>query len=236
MTWEAPLLNPSHHAEIDDYHLECLFLEGAADVADPGFLHTGRLQHIFYHLYPHCTYRLRIRCHSVSGWSSWSSWVCGKTLAHQTEAPLPVEVCKVSTNSLILRWFAPKRDNGYPVDYYDMEVVDYQSVLNNSLPLGGVLDERQHDDCEEDNNNSNGCTSAAAAPPAKLSRINSRKKLQQYMSQQRQSSLAAIEEKEVRHDSNKANSNSSSNNSAKKSSVSKLYRMYKHKDVDHLIK
>ena len=79
----------------------------------------------FTNLLPCSTYCIRLKCRSLSGWSVFSKRIIvQETLAYVPEPPEPVDICKISTNGLLLQWMKPHRDNGLPVDYYQIELID----------------------------------------------------------------------------------------------------------------
>ena len=79
---------------------------------------------LFSNLTPSTAYRLRAKASSVSGWSAFCPSIEQKTTCYVPEAPEPVDVCKVSTNGLLLSWRPPCRDNGLPVEFYQIELLD----------------------------------------------------------------------------------------------------------------
>jgi hypothetical protein len=103
-------------------------MQGAVEIPDPPKTLTSLLHYTYRDLYPSCQYRFRIRCRSASGWSEFNSWIFGKTLAHRAEAPLPLEVRKISVNGMVFTWFPPKRDNGFPIDFYQLELADHHAI------------------------------------------------------------------------------------------------------------
>lgn len=81
-------------------------------------------QVMFSNLVPATTYRIRGKCRSLSGWSHFCPTILQRTLAYVPNAPDPVDICKVSTNGLLLSWRKPSTDNGLPVDFYQIELID----------------------------------------------------------------------------------------------------------------
>jgi hypothetical protein len=79
---------------------------------------------IFSNLTPATAYRIRGKCRSLSGWSHLSTPVVQQTLAYVPDPPDPVDICKISTNGLLLSWRAPRTDNGQAIDYYQIELMD----------------------------------------------------------------------------------------------------------------
>lgn len=84
---------------------------------------------MFTNLIPSTTYCIRAKAFSVSGWSKFCRIVSQKTLAYVPDAPDPVDICKISTNGLLLSWYKPVRDNGMPVDFYQIELMDAKMAI-----------------------------------------------------------------------------------------------------------
>jgi hypothetical protein len=143
--WRPPTLHREHHAAIQDYAV-ALCPEQAVfeDFANARMYYTADLTMIIDNLLPSEKYKLRVRCRSASGWSDWSTWVFAQTLCAVPEAPLPVEIVKVSINGLLLRWEAPARDNGHVIDHYELEIMDEQMQKAQDRSLRGAVHLTQH--------------------------------------------------------------------------------------------
>jgi hypothetical protein len=212
-------------------------VEGAVDIPDPPTI-TTHLHHFTYTgLFPSCLYRFRIRCRSVSGWSEWGAWTFGKTLAHRAEAPLPLEVRKVSVNGMVLTWFPPKRDNGFPIDFYQLEIADYHAVSgtgDRSTPFIVLAQDEQDPPEPADGED----LPAPPSPTQQHSRSSQRTfalnirgivsehgeeaQLEKLSPTRRARTLASRKKKE--------------SEAASQGGVSKYYRLVKHKQLDLLMK
>lgn len=143
--WKAPVLHPSHHAPIIEYGITyCLEdtpfekYEALESSITPG------LEWRILGLYPSVAYKIRVRCRSVSGWSAWSAWVVGKTSPSQPDAPDPVEIIKVSINSILLRWQPPLRNNGLFIDHYELEIRDKNMIDDHTIDAHGIEDVQEY--------------------------------------------------------------------------------------------
>lgn len=132
--WKIPNMNRDHYAKIDQFCLEFQIVDTMDDLRDPDIVYTTLLHWQYKNLTPFRTHRIRIKAQSVSGWSAWSSWVYCKTLAFQPTPPEPVEVLKVTYNAMLLHWFPPIRENGFPTLFYELEIADYKHVVEGKLP------------------------------------------------------------------------------------------------------
>jgi hypothetical protein len=80
-------------------------------------------QAMFSNLTPCMPYRIRGKCYSVSGWSHFCAPIIASTVPYVPNTPDPVDICKISTNGLLLSWRKPERDNGSPIDFYQIELI-----------------------------------------------------------------------------------------------------------------
>jgi hypothetical protein len=80
-------------------------------------------QALFSNLTPCMPYRIRGKCYSVSGWSHFCAPIVASTVPYVPSTPDPVDICKISTNGLLLSWRKPERDNGSPIDFYQIELI-----------------------------------------------------------------------------------------------------------------
>ena len=83
----------------------------------------------FTNLTPACRYRIRTKCRSLSGWSKFCQTITVTTLCYVPDPPEPVDICKVSTNGLLLSWQRPHSENGLSIDYYQIELIDAKMAI-----------------------------------------------------------------------------------------------------------
>lgn len=147
--WESPPLNVMFHSPIIEYMIDCLPANWYPEDEMHEHEHETILNHHivpmdyehplsteaptqsvkFTNLISSTAYRFIVKCRSLSGWCNYSQPVVFYTLAWMPEKPAPMEVIKVTTNGLLLTWQPPIRNNGYPVDFYQIEILEEAKYL-----------------------------------------------------------------------------------------------------------
>lgn len=87
-----------------------------------------QLECMFTNLLPDVVYVIRAKCFSLAGWSDFCKPIRPITVSYVPDIPDPLEICKVTTNGVLLQWHPPLRTNGRKVDYYQLEVIDARST------------------------------------------------------------------------------------------------------------
>lgn len=213
LLWQCPPINRSHTPMIVEYCVEFQIVEMMDDLQDPPLLYTSLTHCTFHHLTSSRVHRARLKCRAASGWSHYSAWFYVKTLAYHPERPLPVEIVKVSINAMLLHWFPPIRENGFPVDFYELEVADSVGIENGSLGLNLIEPDNESDDGGGDND-VNGEPDQDGCKANNVVSIRSRRKRQKELQLQSQSNCQSHE------------------SSHTVSAISKLHRLMKHKNVE----
>lgn len=88
------------------------------------------LECMFTNLLPDVMYIIRAKCFSLAGWSDFCKPIQPITVSYVPDIPDPLQICKVTTNGVLLQWHPPLRTNGRKVDHYQLEVIDARSAGN----------------------------------------------------------------------------------------------------------
>ena len=83
---------------------------------------------MFTNLLPDVVYIIRAKCFSLAGWSDFCKPIQPVTVSYVPDIPDPLQICKVTTNGVLLQWHPPLRTNGKKVDHYQLEVIDARST------------------------------------------------------------------------------------------------------------
>ena len=83
---------------------------------------------MFTNLLPDVVYIIRAKCFSLAGWSDFCKPIQPVTVSYVPDIPDPLQICKVTTNGVLLQWHPPLRTNGRKVDHYQLEVIDARST------------------------------------------------------------------------------------------------------------
>ena len=157
VTWDPPTQNLVHHSPILEYNIDCwpvdpdlprdyvteksiltensnkiseirMSANGTGDFTEktPAFVH-------FVGLIPSKEYNIRVKSRSLAGWSRYCRPVTFSTKPHVPDQPDPVEIIKVSTNGLLLHWHPPLRSNGFPVEFYQLELVEAKKSMATAI-------------------------------------------------------------------------------------------------------
>lgn len=208
LIWQSPPINRSHTPIIVEYCVEFQIVEMMDDLHDPPLLYTSLTHCSFNHLTPSRVHRARIKCRAASGWSGFSTWFYVKTIAFHPEPPLPVETVKVSINALLLHWFPPIRDNGFPVDFYELEIADHVGIDDGSLGIHGQNTNGHADETDGDDEDDTGGFLSNSGVSIRTRRNRQNQQKPQF----------------------------SAGGSTKLSAISKLHRVMKHKNVEKRLK
>ena len=79
---------------------------------------------------------------SIAGWSKQSSKVVHFTLPTRPDAPVGVELLRVSVNGIFITWFPVPYDNGARVDYYE---IDLRPMTDDDEDRGVTADEHEEE-------------------------------------------------------------------------------------------
>ena len=83
---------------------------------------------MFTNLLPYVIYIIRAKCCTLAGWSDFCRPIKPLTVAYVPDIPDPLQICKVTTNGVLLQWHPPFRTNGRKVDHYQIEIIDARSA------------------------------------------------------------------------------------------------------------
>jgi len=132
VTWSPPTLQYSIHSAILEYYLECYPQE---DNLPTDYISEKRfdgdmqpLECMFTNLLPDVVYIVRAKCYTLAGWSDFSKSIKPLTVSYVPDIPEPLQICKVTTNGILLQWHPPLRTNGRRVDHYQLEIIDARSA------------------------------------------------------------------------------------------------------------
>lgn len=164
----------------------------------------------FSSLFSASTYKFRVVSHSAAGWGDWSNWIEASTLANKPSRPLGVEIKKVAKNGIFLNWSKNFRDNGFPIDFYEIEIMK-SSILEEKL-------KKNPNDDDENNSYESNVGSSMAKKNREAKKI--------------------LEQSYLRNSDSQEKDNKKEKNNIVKSQggLSKSYRLIKHKDVNNLVK
>jgi hypothetical protein len=148
VSWSPPTQLPLQHSNSDSnsihsfpailqYFVECYPQDDdlPTDYISEKHLQGGEMQQqqqqlecMFTNLLPDVVYVIRAKCFSLAGWSDFCKPIQPITVSYVPDIPDPLEICKVTTNGVLLQWHPPLRTNGRKVDYYQLEVIDARST------------------------------------------------------------------------------------------------------------
>lgn len=120
------MINETCHSAIIEYMAECVPVEGDLPIYHTTQVVMTQPKAHFSSLYPSTVYRLSVKTRSLAGWSAYGNAFLHKTLSSVPEPPPKLEILKVTMNSLLAHWHPPYRNNGHPVNLYQLEVLDYK--------------------------------------------------------------------------------------------------------------
>lgn len=121
LTWNPPTLHEHLHARIIEYGI----IHEPIDVARHG---SSRMLRSIYStiaipsLDPATGHGFSIMCRSIAGWSKPSSKLIHFTSSFTPTTPPPLELLRVSINSLFVTWFPSEFDNGLRIDCYEIDI------------------------------------------------------------------------------------------------------------------
>jgi hypothetical protein len=124
LTWQAPVMTESVYAKIIDYVVEWVPIGDAFVVGNGNTFEMTTNSFTIAGLMPYTGHGFRVYSRSLAGISPPSSRMVPFTTPCEPDAPSPVEIFKVTTNSIQLAWNPPPSTNGRPLDYYQLEVVE----------------------------------------------------------------------------------------------------------------
>jgi hypothetical protein len=124
LSWQPPVMAESVYAKIVDYVVEWVPIGDSFVVGNGNTFEMATNSFTIAGLMPYTGHGFRVYSRSLAGISSPSSRLVPFTTPCEPDAPSPVEIFKVTTNSVQLAWNPPPSTNGRPLDYYQLEVVE----------------------------------------------------------------------------------------------------------------
>ena len=130
LSWVPPIIHHDVHSKTIEYMLEWTPIGKSSDVGFGQQFIIPNLMFTVTDLLPSTGHEFCVRSRSLAGWSQPTVKIVGFTTSCPPDAPPPVEVLKITTNGIVLGWNNPLRDNGAPVDLFQLEVIDSETALN----------------------------------------------------------------------------------------------------------
>lgn len=127
LSWQPLAVEESTHAHVDEYMIEW-------NPTKSPLRHSGAQIIIketsitIRNLHPGSEYSIMVYSKSVAGWSAPSARLFQKTLPSEPDAPLGVEILRITPNSVLIHWHPPQYTHGGEIDCYYVEVIDDKSI------------------------------------------------------------------------------------------------------------
>ena len=128
ISWEPPIIHNDVHSKTIEYMLEWSPIGKPSVVGYGEQFKTPNLSFTVKNLLPSTGHEFCVRSRSQAGWSAPTVKIVGFTISCPPDAPPPVEVLKITTNGIVIGWNNPMRDNGAPVDMFQLEVIDSETA------------------------------------------------------------------------------------------------------------